>query len=335
MSNEGQNESSHHDLYNAGIVMRRKVMGDDYVDRQLKQGASDFMSPMQELATEAAWGTIWTRPGLELKQRSLIVIALLASQGKEAEVRTAIQGVSIPLNGLLTGHIRGAVNNGATEIEIRETLLQTATYIVSISFNLLFLSLLPQPPSSPMASTAPLPGFFLCFAAMVLLIFVSVSVPTWNSVYFLRVGPSGSDQLRYGVFGFTGSSVRIGYDFTNDSLNTTILHNLTKTLILHPIAAALAGLAAIFGLLGFISRVGTIAMTFFSGLAALTTFVAWIIDMILFGIARTRYRNDGTPAQYGNANWLTLGAFVALLLGFCASACGIFGRYRRRRDVTY
>ncbi|KAF8187482.1 CMD-domain-containing protein [Pholiota molesta] len=107
------NEEAHKELYDAGIVMRRKVMGDAYVDNQLKQGVSEIMKPMQELATEAAWGTIWTRPGLELKQRSLIVIALLASQGKEAE---------------LTGHIRGAVNNGATEIEIRETLLQTATY---------------------------------------------------------------------------------------------------------------------------------------------------------------------------------------------------------------
>jgi len=107
------NENAHKELYDAGIVMRRKVMGDAYVDNQLKQGGSEFMKPMQELLTEAAWGTIWTRPGLELKQRSLIVIALLASQGKEIE---------------LAAHIRGAVNNGASEIEIRETLLQAATY---------------------------------------------------------------------------------------------------------------------------------------------------------------------------------------------------------------
>ncbi|TFK44196.1 CMD-domain-containing protein [Crucibulum laeve] len=114
MSNtERPNEAAHKELYDAGIQVRRKVMGDAYVDNQLKQGVSEFMRPLQELATEAAWGTIWTRPGLELKQRSLIVIALLASQGKEAE---------------LTGHIRGAVNNGASEIEIRETLLQAATY---------------------------------------------------------------------------------------------------------------------------------------------------------------------------------------------------------------
>ncbi|KIM45468.1 hypothetical protein M413DRAFT_442136 [Hebeloma cylindrosporum] len=105
-------DAAHKELLEAGMKMRRKVMGDAYVDKQLQQ-SSDFMKPMQDLAMEAAWGTIWTRSGLELKQRSLIVIALLASQGKEVE---------------LAAHIRGAVNNGATEIEIRETLLQTATY---------------------------------------------------------------------------------------------------------------------------------------------------------------------------------------------------------------
>ncbi|KAF5385956.1 hypothetical protein D9615_002647 [Tricholomella constricta] len=136
------NPAAHGELYEAGIVLRRKVMlrgwvwpvvnqGDEYVDNQLKKGTSEFMRPMQEvcisllapiasefelgeqLATEAAWGTIWTRPGLELKQRSLINVALLASQGKSAE---------------LGAHIRGAVNNGASVVEIRETLLQTAVY---------------------------------------------------------------------------------------------------------------------------------------------------------------------------------------------------------------
>jgi hypothetical protein len=114
------------------------------------------------------------------------------------------------------------------------------------------------------------------------------------------------------------------------------LHNLTRTLILHPIAAALSGLAFLFGLCGMsYHRSGTVMMTLLSCLALLVTFIAWVIDMVLFGIARNRYRDAGTSAQYGNANWLTLGAFVALLLGFCTAACGVFGRYRRRRDVTY
>jgi hypothetical protein len=117
---------------------------------------------------------------------------------------------------------------------------------------------------------------------------------------------------------------------------TSICCKLAYILFLIQTAAGLSGLAFLFGIFGAsYHRVGTVLMTLLSGLALLTTFVVWIIDMVLFGIARERYRNDGTFAQYGNANWLTLGAFVALLLGFCTSACGIFGHYRRRRDVTY
>ncbi|KAJ6609891.1 CMD-domain-containing protein [Mycena sp. CBHHK59/15] len=118
-SNSRTNEQAHQEIYEAGMQIRRQVMGDSYVDSQLKKGVSEFMKPMQEqsdlfqLISQVAWGTIWTRPGLEPKQRSLINIALLASQGKPDE---------------LAGHIRGAIGNGATEVEIRETLLQAAVY---------------------------------------------------------------------------------------------------------------------------------------------------------------------------------------------------------------
>lgn len=143
----------------------------------------------------------------------------------------------------------------------------------------------------------------------------------------------GSDQIHYGVFGFTGSTPAIGYQFDNDRLDTAILHNLTKTLILHPVAAGLSAIAFLFGACGSASRTraGTVFMTLVAGLAALVALVAWVIDMVLFGIARDRFREAGIPAQYGNANWFTLGALVALLLGFCASACGVFGRYGKRR----
>jgi len=185
-------------------------------------------------------------------------------------------------------------------------------------------------------SRAPIPGALLCFAAMVLLLFVSISVPTWSKVSFLNVGASGTDQLKYGVFGSTGSSPSVGYHFTNPSMNSAVLHNLTKALILHPIAAGLSGFAFLFGICGLAlaSRFATIFMTLLSGFALLATFVVWIIDMILFGIARQRYRDAGDIAQYGNANWLTLGALVALLLGFCFSACGVFGRYNRKHQFT-
>ncbi|KAF8210206.1 AhpD-like protein [Mycena galopus ATCC 62051] len=92
-SSNRPNEQAHQEIYEAGMEFRRKVMGDEYVDNQLKKGVSEFMKPMQELTTEVAWGTIWTRPGLELKQRSLIVLAILASQGKAEE---------------LAGHVRGS-----------------------------------------------------------------------------------------------------------------------------------------------------------------------------------------------------------------------------------
>ncbi|KAJ3896231.1 AhpD-like protein, partial [Lentinula edodes] len=69
------------------------------------------------ILVQVGWGTIWSRPGLEPKQRSLINLALLAFQAKKAE---------------LAGHIRGAVKNGASEIEIRETLLHTSVYSVLV-----------------------------------------------------------------------------------------------------------------------------------------------------------------------------------------------------------
>ncbi|KAK1217498.1 hypothetical protein PQX77_019849 [Marasmius sp. AFHP31] len=178
-----------------------------------------------------------------------------------------------------------------------------------------------------MAASPALPGLFLCFAAAVLLIFASVSAPTWNAVYFLQGG-----EVRYGIFGFTGSDTSIGYWFMGpDAVNSRAMHNLTFALILHPIAAGLAGLAVLFGICGAgYHRAGTVLMTLLSGLATIITLIVWVLDMVLFGITRNRFRDNGIPAQYGNANWLVLGALVALLLGFCSSACGIFGSYRRR-----
>lgn len=69
----------------------------------------------------------------------------------------------------------------------------------------------PQRPDT-MAASAALPGLFFCFAACLLLIFVSVSPPTWENVYFLNAG-TGAGRIRFGVFGYTGSSTRVGYAF--------------------------------------------------------------------------------------------------------------------------
>ncbi|KAB5596494.1 SUR7/pali family protein [Ceratobasidium theobromae] len=187
-----------------------------------------------------------------------------------------------------------------------------------------------------MASPA-LPGLFFCFAACVLLVIVTVSAPIWNNVSFLNASFAGR-EIHFGVFGYTGSAHKLGYTIdpailgiNNDRLNTAVIKNLTYVLVLHPIAAGLAGLAVVFGLCGAASsRAGTIFMSLAAAIATVCTLVVFVIDMVLWGIARNRIRNEGAQANYGNANWMVAGALAALLLGFCASVIGSCGRYRRR-----
>jgi len=105
--------AAHKTLFEQGIKIRYEVTGPAYVDAALAGGSSDFARPMQELVTEACWGSVWSRPGLERKQRSLLNIAMLCALNRGPELGT---------------HVRGALNNGATEIEIRETLLQVSIY---------------------------------------------------------------------------------------------------------------------------------------------------------------------------------------------------------------
>ncbi|KAF4775467.1 cytochrome p450 [Colletotrichum scovillei] len=104
---------AHKTLYDKGLKIRYEVAGTSYVDAALAGGSSDFARPMQELVTEACWGSVWARPGLERKQRSLLNIAMLCALNRAPE---------------LAAHVRGALNNGASEVEIRETLLQAAIY---------------------------------------------------------------------------------------------------------------------------------------------------------------------------------------------------------------
>jgi 4-carboxymuconolactone decarboxylase len=95
-----------------GENIRRQVMGDEFVDKALNN-ATELTSPLQHFVNEHAWGATWTRPGLDLKTRSLITIAMLISQKASTELK---------------GHIRGAINNGATPDEIQEVLLHSAVY---------------------------------------------------------------------------------------------------------------------------------------------------------------------------------------------------------------
>ena len=98
--------------YEKGLATRKQVMGEDFVATALS-GTTDFTQPIQEHITAKAWGDVWQRPGLDLKTRSLITVAMLTALGKQHELK---------------GHVRGALNNGATPAELQEVLLHAAVY---------------------------------------------------------------------------------------------------------------------------------------------------------------------------------------------------------------
>ncbi|GAB0134082.1 hypothetical protein EsDP_00002467 [Epichloe bromicola] len=105
--------SGNNDLFATGLRNRKEVVGDAYVHNALQNGSSEFAYPQQQLITEWCWGNVWSRPGLERKQRSLLNIGILVALKSWPEL-----GV----------HVRGAVNNGLSELEIREALLQATVY---------------------------------------------------------------------------------------------------------------------------------------------------------------------------------------------------------------
>jgi 3-oxoadipate enol-lactonase / 4-carboxymuconolactone decarboxylase len=100
------------DRYAAGMRVRREVLGDDHVDRATT-ATTDFTREFQKLITEYAWGTIWTRPGLDRRSRSMITLTALVARGHHEE---------------LAMHVRAARRNGLSVDEIKEVLLQTAIY---------------------------------------------------------------------------------------------------------------------------------------------------------------------------------------------------------------
>lgn len=100
------------DMFEQGMTTRREVLGDAYVDRAMA-GADSFTADFQEYITRAAWGAVWSRPGLDRRMRSCITVAMLAAQGSEHE---------------LALHVRAAVRNGVSVEEIKEILLQVAVY---------------------------------------------------------------------------------------------------------------------------------------------------------------------------------------------------------------
>ncbi|WP_336490464.1 carboxymuconolactone decarboxylase family protein [Methylobacterium nigriterrae] len=98
--------------FQKGLEVRRAVLGAEYVDGGLAK-ADDFMMAFQRITTEWCWGYAWTREGLDRRTRSLLNLAMLTALGKPAELRL---------------HVKGALANGVTVEEIRETLLHATVY---------------------------------------------------------------------------------------------------------------------------------------------------------------------------------------------------------------
>jgi 3-oxoadipate enol-lactonase/4-carboxymuconolactone decarboxylase len=99
--------------YDAGMAMRRKVLGDTHVDRSAAKLEDPMQREFQELITRYAWGEIWIRPGLPQHTRSLLTIAMMIALNRGEELRL---------------HLRASVNSGVTRDEIKEVLLQAAIY---------------------------------------------------------------------------------------------------------------------------------------------------------------------------------------------------------------
>lgn len=100
------------ELYTEGMKVRRQVLSDAHVDRA-SANANEFNKDFQELITRFAWGSIWTRPGLDRVTRSAITLTALIAGGYWEELEM---------------HIHAALRNGMTADEIKEVFLQSAIY---------------------------------------------------------------------------------------------------------------------------------------------------------------------------------------------------------------
>lgn len=100
------------DTYDAGMKVRRDVLGDAHVDNAI-ESTTAFTAPFQDFITRCAWGSVWTREGLDRRTRSCITLAVLTALGRENEIAM---------------HVRAARTNGLSADEISEVLLHTAVY---------------------------------------------------------------------------------------------------------------------------------------------------------------------------------------------------------------
>ncbi|MBM3409982.1 MAG: 4-carboxymuconolactone decarboxylase [Betaproteobacteria bacterium] len=100
------------DTWRKGLQTRRKVLGDEYVDKAFRD-ADDLTADLQNYITEHAWGASWTRPGLDHRSRSMITVSMTIALNRPHELEI---------------HLRGAIRNGLTRDELKEIMLHAAVY---------------------------------------------------------------------------------------------------------------------------------------------------------------------------------------------------------------
>ncbi|TRM66122.1 SUR7/PalI family-domain-containing protein [Schizophyllum amplum] len=186
------------------------------------------------------------------------------------------------------------------------------------------------------------PGFIVTLVATILLAIVSFCVPYFKSVYFLKASisvDSYSGNITFGTLGYclelsngtSCSKPSVGYELDINSLvgnelpieiPTVVVKWITYALVLHIVALALAAGSALFGLLAHIREMSmTCCSTCVSGFAATIALLAFIFDLVLFFVAKSRLNDVGT-AEMGNAIWLTLAAWVLLFFSGCFYTIG-------------
>ncbi|HKV84626.1 MAG TPA: 4-carboxymuconolactone decarboxylase [Ktedonobacterales bacterium] len=126
--------------YERGLLVRREALGDEYVEQALAR-VTALDADFQRFVTESAWGSVWARPGLDRRTRSLITVAILAALGREDE---------------LALHLRATRNTGATTAELTEALLHVAVYAgvpaANTAFKIAKRELTPEQPAPPSTS---------------------------------------------------------------------------------------------------------------------------------------------------------------------------------------
>jgi len=106
-------DDAHRAIFDAGLAVRKEVLGDEYVDAALSRNAGTDGEALQKYVSEYLWGSVWTRPGLDRRSRSLLNLGMLVALCQHHE---------------LSVHVVGALHNGLTRDEIVEAIIHATAY---------------------------------------------------------------------------------------------------------------------------------------------------------------------------------------------------------------